>query len=108
MSYYTALTNAASYFGEVVEDSFEYYEEYFCSEPQGEYYIINVIASDGRRRIAIDTYWNDYNIKGIKTLKVYDNYKKGGFNSARYLIDRKGNLYKREDGFGCEYKKVER
>lgn len=107
MSHYTTLTKAASYFGEVVEDSFEHYEEYIYSEFQGEYYIIDVIAPDGRKRIAISTHWSDYYLDNIKTLKVYDNYKKGGFNYERHLIDRKGNLYKRnEDGYG--YKKVER
>jgi hypothetical protein len=108
MSYYTALTKAASYFGEVVEDSFEYHEEYCYSELLYECYVIDVITPEGRKRIAISTYWDDYDLDDIKTLKVYDNYKKGRFNHNRHIIDREGNLYERKDGYGCKYEKVER
>jgi hypothetical protein len=107
MSYYETLVKAASYFGVVVEDSFEYREEYIYSELQGEYYVIDVITLEGRKRIAISTYWDDYDLDDIETLDVYDNYKKDRFNHNRHIIDREGNLYKRnEDGYG--YEKVER
>lgn len=110
MSYYATLVQAASYFGEVIEDSFEYYEEYIYSELQGEYYIIDVITPDGdRKRIAISTYWCDHDLDDIDTLDVYDDYEKDGFiNCSEHIIDREGNLYHREREYGYNYKKVER
>lgn len=107
IDYYGALVNAASYFGEVIEDTFDYIEEFCCGEWMGSFYVISVKTDDGVKNIAINEHWYDYDIKGVETLKVYEDYEEDGYHHANHRIDREGNLYKwNEDRYG--YEKVER
>ena len=107
MSYYKVLVSAASYFGEVIEDTFDYIDEYIFNEWQGSFYVISVKTDDGVKNIAVNTHWCDYDIDGVETLEVYEDYEEGGYNHARHLIDRDGNLYRYNDKT-YSYEKVER
>lgn len=107
IDYYGALVNAASYFGEVIEDTFDDIEEFCCGEWMGSFYVISVKTDDGGvKNIAVNTHWCGYDID-VETLKVYEDYEEDCYNHARHRIDREGNLYKwNEDIYG--YEKVER
>lgn len=107
MSYYATLTKSASYFGEVIEDTFAYIEEFCCGEWMGSFYVISVKTDGGVKNIAINEHWCGYDIDGVETLRVYEDYEEDGYHHANHRIDREGNLYKwNEDRYG--YEKVER